>query len=57
MDGQMKFDLPKINAIDHRTLRIARAKAQSRWTNGGRIRSKQPAPITLRLKDRPIGNA
>jgi len=45
-----------LTGTERRTLRIARARASSKWTNGGRIRAKQPAPITLRLKDKPIGN-
>jgi hypothetical protein len=56
MDEPMKHlpSLPILTDTEIRTLRQARARAQSKWTNGGRIRSKAPAPITLRLKDRPV---
>ncbi len=43
----------QLSAADIRLLRNLKTRASSRYTISGRIRSKQPAPITLRLKDKP----
>lgn len=49
--------MPLLSDRDIATLRAAKTRASSRYTISGRIRSKAPAPITLRLKDKPIGNS
>jgi hypothetical protein len=58
MDGAMKHlpSLPLLSREDIKQLRAAKTR-QSKYTISGRMRHTQPAPITLRLKDRQIGNS
>ena len=44
--------IPVLNGVEIRTLRTAKTRASYKYSVSGRSRTKPPAPITLRLKDK-----